>query len=67
MARNKIIPLYQSVSFETRIPGASQLKLEIFAANGLGFSDSLLGECSFDLEDWHVEGLKTLRRIAVWP
>lgn len=60
-ARNKIIPVYQSVSFETRIPGASQLRLEIFAANGLGFSDALLGECSFDLED---SCLKAFKRCA---
>ncbi|OLP96136.1 hypothetical protein AK812_SmicGene21644 [Symbiodinium microadriaticum] len=45
----KMLGIYQSASFETIVPGAHELIVQAFAKGN--FSDTLLGECKFDLED----------------
>lgn len=51
MPQNKIISVYHCVTFETHVPGSHELNVQVFAKGAMGFSDSLIGECKFDLED----------------
>eukprot|EP00931_Biecheleriopsis_adriatica_P037995 TRINITY_DN21795_c0_g1_i1.p1 TRINITY_DN21795_c0_g1~~TRINITY_DN21795_c0_g1_i1.p1 ORF type:complete len:2548 (+),score=544.12 TRINITY_DN21795_c0_g1_i1:683-7645(+) len=45
----KPAPVYQHLAFETSMPGASQLVIEVWAPGTI--RDTKLGECVFDLED----------------
>ncbi|CAK9066164.1 unnamed protein product [Durusdinium trenchii] len=49
--QTKIIGVYHSVTFETQVPGAHELNVQVFAKAALGFGEQLIGECDFDLED----------------
>ena len=48
---NRNISVYQCVTFETHVPGADELTVQVYSKGAMGFSDSLIGECKFDLED----------------
>ena len=55
------VDLYKCVEFNTELPGASQLKIDLLDYDEIGFKDDLIGRTVIDLEDrWFLKRWRTM-------